>query len=329
MGKIPEEAVKAAKDVLYYASPNDVERALAAAAPFLQGVKVKADPWVDTRLVSFDDTIAFGKGGFDFDRWESLRWEMHTRHGSFAVWKSDSKTWSMYGGKYGFLMLDRFSSEEEAKAEAEQLVISLDAEPSTRAQALEEAARAAEGTSPIFDHQSALGEYRDCESGFHNGRVAAAAAILALSSPDHADAGKVEGDGSAAARDVLAERRRQVSAEGWTPEHDDTHTGGEMAGAAACYALYGATYNAPSHYPPSKVYAAVAEARRNAEKDMDTTRDAIRMAIGEPKAPKNWPWNAEWWKPSDRRRNLVKAAALILAEIERLDRKASEGGSNV
>lgn len=135
MGKIPEEAVKAAKDVLYYASPNDVERALAAAAPFLQGVKVKADPWVDTRLVSFDDTIAFGKGGFDFDRWESLRWEMHTRHGSFAVWKSDSKTWSMYGGKYGFLMLDRFSSEEEAKAEAEQLVISLDAEPSTRAQA--------------------------------------------------------------------------------------------------------------------------------------------------------------------------------------------------
>ena len=197
MGKIPEEAVKAAKDVLYYASPNDVERALAAAAPFLQGVKVKADPWVDTRLVSFDDTIAFGKGGFDFDRWESLRWEMHTRHGSFAVWKSDSKTWSMYGGKYGFLMLDRFSSEEEAKAEAEQLVISLDAEPSTRAQALEEAARAAEGTSPIFDHQSALGEYRDCESGFHNGRVAAAAAIRALSSPDHADAGKVEGDGRA------------------------------------------------------------------------------------------------------------------------------------
>ncbi|SUB56212.1 hypothetical protein [Brucella anthropi] len=68
--------------------------------------------------------------GFDFDRWESLRWEMHTRHGSFAVWKSDSKTWSMYGGKYGFLMLDRFSSEEEAKAEAEQIVVSLDAEPS-------------------------------------------------------------------------------------------------------------------------------------------------------------------------------------------------------
>ncbi|KAB2676748.1 hypothetical protein F9K85_09640 [Brucella tritici] len=139
----------------------------------------------------------------------------------------------------------------------------------------------------------------------------------------------VSPDATKAARDVLAERKRQVEAEGWTPEHDDTHTGGEMAGAAACYALYGATYNAPSHYPPRKVYAAVAEARRNAEKDVETTREAVRMAIGAPKAPKNWPWNAEWWKPSDRRRNLVKAAALILAEIERLDREASEGGSNV
>ena len=34
-----------------------------------------------------------------------------------------------------------------------------------------------------------------------------------------------------------------------------------------------------------------------------------------------WPWAAEWWKPKDCRRNLVRAGALILAEIERLDRK--------
>lgn len=38
---IPDEAVQAAKDVMYYANPNDVERALTAAAPFLQGVKMK------------------------------------------------------------------------------------------------------------------------------------------------------------------------------------------------------------------------------------------------------------------------------------------------
>jgi hypothetical protein len=37
-------------------------------------------------------------------------------------------------------------------------------------------------------------------------------------------------------------------------------------------------------------------------------------------APTTWPWSAQWWKPSDRRRDLVKAGALILAEIERLDR---------
>lgn len=116
--------------------PSEAEAKSAAQADFHRRVssmievgETKADPWVDTRLVRFDDTIVFGKGGFDFDRWESLRWEMHTRHGSFAVWKSGSKTWSMYGGKYGHLMLDRFSSEENAKAEAEQIVISFDAEP--------------------------------------------------------------------------------------------------------------------------------------------------------------------------------------------------------
>ncbi len=42
------------------------------------------------------------------------------------------------------------------------------------------------------------------------------------------------GDGVAA---IAAERRRQVEAEGWTPEHDDQHTRGELARAAACYAL--------------------------------------------------------------------------------------------
>jgi hypothetical protein len=39
------------------------------------------------------------------------------------------------------------------------------------------------------------------------------------------------------AQDVLAERQRQISEEGWTPEHDDQHDGGEMAAAAGTYAL--------------------------------------------------------------------------------------------
>lgn len=89
---------------------------------------------------------------------------------------------------------------------------------------------------------------------------------------------------SDAARDVLAERQRQISAEGWTPEHDDGQEDYKLASAAGCYAMFTLAY--PAGDPPSY-----------------------------------WPWDRSWWKPSaDRRRNLVKAGALILAEIERLDR---------
>ena len=92
--------------------------------------------------------------------------------------------------------------------------------------------------------------------------------------------------GTQAALDVLAERRRQIEAEGWTPEYDDKHSAGEMAKAAACYALVSAGFN-----PDAMINV--------------------------------WPWHRLWWRPRDKRRNLVKAAALILAEIERLDRVAA------
>ncbi|WP_057382340.1 hypothetical protein [Pseudomonas aeruginosa] len=84
--------------------------------------------------------------------------------------------------------------------------------------------------------------------------------------------------------DVQSERRRQINVEGWTPEHDDKHETGALASAAGCYAMFSLAYPAgdPSHF---------------------------------------WPWDKSWWKPSpDGRRNMVKAGALILAEIERLDR---------
>lgn len=50
-----------------------------------------------------------------------------------------------------------------------------------------------------------------------------------------------DGGLTAAAHDVLAERRRQVDVEGWTIDHDDKHANGEMASAAACYVT------APAH----------------------------------------------------------------------------------
>lgn len=104
---------------------------------------------------------------------------------------------------------------------------------------------------------------------------------------------------SQAARDVLAERRRQVEAEGWTPEHDDQHDEGEM-----CFAAAG--------------YAAVASDNLQAiSRDID--RDLTLDDNVYP--PTNYPWPRSWeFKPCTPRRALVKSGALILAEIERIDR---------
>lgn len=109
-----------------------------------------------------------------------------------------------------------------------------------------------------------------------------------------------------AASDVLAERARQVNAEGWTPEHDDEHVDGSMARAAACYVehacsrgwVYQDFEDGPQRYASEAV-------------------------------PFRWPdaWDASWWKPKNPRRDLVRAAALLLAEIERLDRAPAPGVS--
>lgn len=91
---------------------------------------------------------------------------------------------------------------------------------------------------------------------------------------------------SAAARDVLAERERQKSGEGWTEAHDDAHSRGEMAAAAATYAI-------------------------------NTFIRGLSVSM-------YWPWDMKWFKPKGTRRDLVRAGALILAEIERLDRAAGK-----
>ena len=43
---------------------------------------------------------------------------------------------------------------------------------------------------------------------------------------------------SKAIQDVSAERQRQQSVEGWTPEHDDEHLGYELSSAAVAYATH-------------------------------------------------------------------------------------------
>lgn len=97
--------------------------------------------------------------------------------------------------------------------------------------------------------------------------------------------------------DITAERERQIEVEGWTHAHDDAHTEGEMANAAACYAAAGRT-------------------SRNAY--TGNVKDEIHNRF--------WPWSRKWWKPTGgARRCLVKAGALIVAEIERLDRSSQRG----
>lgn len=99
---------------------------------------------------------------------------------------------------------------------------------------------------------------------------------------------------------IAAERKRQIDVEGWTPDHDDEHDAGELAQAAAVYAM-----------PPP--------------------RSVIVKEL--------WPWTRSSWKPTlpeggtestsaewrvARIRDLTKAGALIAAEIDRLQRKGTK-----
>lgn len=96
-----------------------------------------------------------------------------------------------------------------------------------------------------------------------------------------------------AAHDVLAERERHKTVEGWDETHDNEHSRSEIAHAAACYAV-----------------------GRIIQEKQDRDRFSARFSS-------LWPWDLRWWKPSGTRRNLVKSGALILAEIERLDRRTA------
>ncbi|KQR40784.1 hypothetical protein [Deinococcus sp. Leaf326] len=91
--------------------------------------------------------------------------------------------------------------------------------------------------------------------------------------------------------DLKTERLAQISREGWTPEHDDTHVQGDFAMAAAAYAVAG-----------------------RSEDDSDGTAPALTRVL--------WPWTAAELKPHDYRCNLLRAGALVLAELERVERMA-------
>lgn len=93
---------------------------------------------------------------------------------------------------------------------------------------------------------------------------------------------------------IAEERQRQIEVEWFTSQHDDKHSNGGLANAAAVYAID------------------------------PMGGDASNMV------QTLWPWDKSWLKiscnentednPSGRVRDLQKAGALIAAEIDRLQR---------
>lgn len=99
---------------------------------------------------------------------------------------------------------------------------------------------------------------------------------------------------------ITEERNRQIEKEGWTLQYDQEHIDGSLAKAAACYAM-----------------------------PEDERKKYQSYTFSEPsrRFPRWWPssWSLKYWKPTpkDRIRELVKAGALIAAEIDRLNNPGS------
>lgn len=93
---------------------------------------------------------------------------------------------------------------------------------------------------------------------------------------------------------IAVERNRQIDDEGWDEAHDNEHHNAELVLAGICYA--------------------------------NTAAMIIRGEdITAPNMQPQWPWAPHWWKPNgDPVRNLVKAGALVAAEIDRLVRLQTE-----
>ena len=110
---------------------------------------------------------------------------------------------------------------------------------------------------------------------------------------DAVDAGWIDPDDlSPGVIAIWQERQRQQDVEGWTAEHDDRHGPGALAGSASAYAMSAAAMAVVGSDEP---------------------------VLKEP--PPFLGFSADWWKPKSRRQDLVRAGALIAAEIDRLDRQ--------
>lgn len=94
---------------------------------------------------------------------------------------------------------------------------------------------------------------------------------------------------------IAQERLRQIEKEGWSKDHDAHHDMGELAKAAACYAC------------------------PNAIREFASQRGHVQYDSVDRPDTLTWPFEQEELKLGSEIRNLVKAGALIAAEIDRLN----------
>lgn len=88
--------------------------------------------------------------------------------------------------------------------------------------------------------------------------------------------------------EIAAERERQIEQKGWSLEHDDEHKLGELGCAAIPFI------------------------QANIPELLGLTDEELQVF---------WPFTSPFKPDRNPRRNLVKAAALLVAELERIDRQ--------
>ena len=110
---------------------------------------------------------------------------------------------------------------------------------------------------------------------------------------------------------ITIERQRQISKEGWTPNHDDEHTDGSLAMVAACYAAPRKLYIAGELAGGFTFFDPWPESwHRKYDK---------RLRYGERNAnPANMVPDPPTYSKQERIDLLTKSGALIAAELDRL-----------
>lgn len=104
---------------------------------------------------------------------------------------------------------------------------------------------------------------------------------------------------------IKTERRRQITNEKWTAQHDDSHTDASLSAAARSYERCAIYQEKCGKFPKELT-------------------EAFTMT------PRDWPWRPVSFKPGRSVvRTFVKAGALYLAEIDRIGRAQRKVGSGI